>query len=200
MKKRNIMMFSVIALAIALVAGGTMAWFTSTPEAIDNVFAAGTVEIEVNENGFEDLTNVNPGDTHEKEVTIISNGSKQTYVRVSLTPEWIGADELELPLLNDNIAVASFEIGDDWIDGGDGYYYYKFILDDEDNETTPLITEVVFNGPAMNNDYQGATFTLTVSADAVQASNYAFRDVWSIAAPAVVPVTGVEEWIASTPL
>lgn len=181
---------STIVLAVLLVAG-TMAWFTSNPAAVENTFKAGTVDIKVNENGFENVTNVNPGDTHKKEVKVESLGSKDTYVRVKLTPTW-NKDELD-------IGVATYDIGKQWVKGkteedGGTWYYYKKILKNE--ETTPLIKEVVFDGPKMGNDFQNATFKLEVKAEAVQASHYAFRDEWGITGDPlpVVPAPGVQEW------
>lgn len=206
MKKRNIMIFSVVALLALLVVGGTMAWFTSTPAEVINRFKAGTVKIKVNEHGFEDVTNVNPGDTHLKKVTVESLGSKQTYVRVKLTPVWTpgeaeeGQDQITLP---DGNGPASYEIGNDWVVGetdqedGGTWYYYKHIMgkgEDPMLETTALIEGVKFDGENMNNDYQGATFTLKVEAQAVQASHYAFRDEWEKPGNALVPAEGVEEW------
>ena len=67
MKKRSIMLGSVVILAVLLVVGGTMAWFTAEAKPVVNTFKAGTVDInlidEFPENGIE---NVNPGDTHSK--------------------------------------------------------------------------------------------------------------------------------------
>lgn len=188
MKKRNMILGSTIVLAVLLVAG-TMAWFTSNPAAVENTFKAGTVDIKVNENGFENVTNVNPGDIHNKKVTVKSLGSKDTYVRVKLTEKW---EDLAEGVTTDG--VATYVTGDDWVDGGDGYYYYKKILKNE--ETTPLIKEVVFDGPKMGNDFQNATFKLEVKAEAVQASHYAFRDEWGITGDPlpVVPAPGVQEW------
>ncbi|WP_130806324.1 BsaA family SipW-dependent biofilm matrix protein [Senegalia massiliensis] len=179
MKKRLIITLSLVAIAI-LAIGGTMAWFTSTPEAIDNTFKAGTVDIEVNENGFENITNWNPGDETNKDVTVISKGTKKTYVRVQLTPTWsneMSIDNVEL-MINSN----------DWI-LHDGWYYYKYILE-ENEETSKLLDSVKLLGEETGNDYQGATFTLNVKAESVQASNDAYKDVWGLTS---LP-SGLEEY------
>lgn len=176
MSKKKAVIVSSVVLALLLVVGGTMAWFTSNPEAIDNKFTAGTVKIRVNENGFKNLENVNPGDTHEKKVTIESLGSKQTYIRVQLTPKWENADGIISELKEKE--PTSYDIGGDWIEGEEGWYYYKDIM--KGGETTPLIEEVKFDGPKMGDKYQGATFTLTIKAEAVQASHEAYKDAWKI--------------------
>lgn len=186
MKKRNIMIFSVVALLTLLVVGGTMAWFTSTPEEVINRFKAGTVIITVNDTfNTETAKNVNPGDEYEKIVSVTNSGTKKAYIRVKLTPEFEGGLDT---------SVASFPIeSEKWIDGEDGWYYYKEIVPGGES-TDNIIEKVIFSGNEMGNAYQGKGFTLTVEAQAVQASHYAFRDEWEKPGNALVPAEGVEEW------
>ncbi|OZV11588.1 hypothetical protein CIW83_14200 [Tissierella sp. P1] len=171
MKKRSIMLGSVVILAVLLVVGGTMAWFTAEAKPVVNTFKAGTVDInlidEFPENGIE---NVNPGDTHSKVVRVENIGSKRAYIRVKLTPEF----NPELP-----VDVVEYTILSDWIDGGDGWYYYKNIIQ-PGAATSNVIEEVKFKGREMGNEYQDATFTLTVEAEAIQATNGAINDQWGI--------------------
>lgn len=243
--KKKIVLLTAFALVAILVAGGTMAWFTSNPEAVTNTFKAGTVKIKVNEHGFKDKTNVNPGDCYDKVVTVKSHGSKATYVRVQLTPEW--KDKNEEPMTDTDGVVAYgikdqvlqvFSVGEheinsddsvspmfigyycfkckDWhwvwekcpksdpedpkdpedpipVDDKwvyhDGWFYYKEILN-KGHETEALIEQVCFDGPSMNDNFQAATFTLEVKAEAVQASHGAYMDVWELDE---LP-NGVETW------
>lgn len=188
MKKRNIMLGTAIMLAVLLVAGGTMAWFTAEAE-VTNEFTAGTVDIDLLENevviggevGGLDIENVNPGDEYDKLIQVKSNGSKRTYVRVKLTPEWA--------LVSGNSFTGNFNAtslppamlvgvnATDWILDG-GYYYYKDILT-TGITTNALITGVKFDGPNMGNEYQGSTFKLKVEVEAIQATNNAFTS-WGI--------------------
>ncbi|MDD3839158.1 MAG: TasA family protein [Clostridia bacterium] len=189
MKKRIVLIISLVALASLLVIGGTMAWFTNIPDPVFNKFTAGSVKVEVNEHDFQDIENWNPGDVTDKEVSVISNGSKATYVRVALTPTWSNDESV------DNVKL--YLNTQDWLffdedqDGlpDDGYYYYKDILNQGD-ETNNLLTKVELIGDATGNDYQDATLTIKVDAQAVQASNDAYKDVWDLE---VLP-TGVEQF------
>ncbi len=191
MKKTNLVLGSVVVLAALLIVGSTMAWFTAKAEPATNKFTAGTVEIELHdvqtgENGEEipfpdeGIGNVNPGDEYEKIVYVKNTGSEAVYVRVKLTPGWTkGANPLDLKV--NGVDMASFPIvGDKWVfhtDGTEGWYYYKDPV--EHGELTQhLIEEVIFAGKEMTNDYQGATFTLKVEAEAVQASHDAYKDEW----------------------
>ncbi len=172
MKKRSIMLGSAVILAVLLVVGGTMAWFTAEADPVINTFIAGTVDISINDEFDEELAgNVNPGDTYDKIVSVTNDGSKRAYIRVKLTP-------LFDPELSTD--VVTFPILADWTElQPDGYYYYKYIVQ-PGATTTNIIEEVIFAGQEMNNDYQGATFTLTVEAEAIQATNGAINDQWGI--------------------
>ncbi|HRC54029.1 MAG TPA: SipW-dependent-type signal peptide-containing protein, partial [Bacillota bacterium] len=49
MKKRNLVLGSIVVLAALLIVGGTMAWFTAEADPVTNTFTAGTVEIELHD-------------------------------------------------------------------------------------------------------------------------------------------------------
>lgn len=169
------MLLTSMMLAVLLIAGGTFAWFTATTEPVTNEFKAGTLIMSVNEEFYEcEADNVNPGDCIDKEVYFCNDGTKRMFVRVKLDAAF--EDELE------TMGVVSYNIGAGWIDGGDGYYYYETSVG-PDCCTPALITEVCFDGPNMNNDYQGKGFTLTVAPEAVQATHDAYLDVWGQGVP-----------------
>jgi len=190
MKKRNLVLGSVVVLAALLIVGGTMAWFTASSGPVTNQFTAGTVKIELHDLTYDDeqnlvsfpgdgISNVNPGDEYDKIVYVENTGSKAVYVRVKLTPQW-KKGEVALPLTvgEPPVYMATFPlVGDKWVLHTDGWYYYKDPVA-SGSATQHLIDKVVFAGKAMTNDYQGATFTLEVEAEAVQASHEAYKDEW----------------------
>lgn len=170
-----------------------MAWFTDEKEAV-NTFTAGTVKIEVNEYGFEDIKNWNPGDTTNKDVSVKSTGSKDTYVRVNLAPVWgeIGENGFvpkDLSIDNVTLNIAN---NNKWVKSGE-WYYYTEILNNE--ETELLLDSVTLAGQGTSNDYQGMTLRVNVKAEAVQASYEAYKDAWNITS---LPA-GVEVWSSTTP-
>lgn len=205
MNKKNLLIGSALVLAALLVVGGTMAWFTAGAGPVTNTFIAGTVEIELHDVTYDDLQvlvpfpengiqNVNPGDEYTKIVYVENTGSKAVYVRVYLTPAWTKGTG-SLPLDVEGVDMATFPIvGTDWVLHTDGWYYYTEPLagapaDEVNRVTTHLIEKVEFAGAAMTNDYQGATFTLTVEAEAVQASHEAYKDEWGTGVPTLTPYT-----------
>jgi len=96
MKTKILMSVLAIGLAIALIGGATMAWFTDRVEMEPAVFTAGTVEIDVDGpfdgesdelQAFE-ANNVNPGDNYKVKWVIENAGTKQAEIRVNLEKEW----------------------------------------------------------------------------------------------------------------
>lgn len=168
MKIKVIVVSTILAISLATMS--TFAWFTAS-ESEANEFQLGTVEVEVVEPGFSDLTGVE-ADTYDKNVMVKSLGTKRTYVRVRLIPEW---SDPSLPVSNVELNLSS---NGDWTQlQPDGYYYYKHILF-EGEETSLLLSSVTFNelGP----EYDGETFTLKVVAEGVQITHNAWQDVWGL--------------------
>ncbi len=166
MRKKTIAVSTI--LLIILLSSMTYAWFFES-ESIDNIFKMGTIEVEVLEPGFDDLTNVSTGN-YTKNVQVASRGTKRTYVRVRLIPEWSNPS---LPVSNVEF---NLNLGD-WVDGGDGHYYYKYYL--TQNQVTSLLLEsVTFTdlGP----EYNGETFTIKVVAEGAQITHDAWKDIWGI--------------------
>lgn len=200
--KLRIMLLASIFAAVAL-SGAALAWLSYTADPVMNIFKAGTVDItlydKLGEAEFpsDGIGNVNPGDFYDKEVYVVSNGSKETYVRVKLTPLWTPprgyeGDELDPDVVSLNIDTAN------WVLGEDGWYYYKHILTAQNTNTTKLLDGITFSGPLMDNKYQEATLSIDVEAQAVQASHYAFLTEWAIngvdGVNGKIPAAGVQEW------
>ncbi|KAB3531077.1 TasA family protein [Alkaliphilus serpentinus] len=84
MKKKIIYTMLALTLAIAMVAGGTMAWFTDEANAGDTTFTAGTLHVGVTE-GLDSLItvapnidNMNPGDSYGPiSIEITNEGTKK---------------------------------------------------------------------------------------------------------------------------
>lgn len=201
----------VILCAVVLMSamsGRTMAWFSSTSNTTTNQFTAGTVDISIDENGFTNVTNWKPGDTSVKNVDVIVNSSKQTYIRVLMTPVWtdgLPLDKVTLHFSNvsgdtnwvfsDGTSVPTSITAGDFVKKitsiPDGHLYYKTIVSRSTHPRIALL-ETVSISSSTDKSYQDNEFSITITSEGVQASHYAFRDVWGINATALVPATGVE--------
>lgn len=94
----------VIVMALALVGGATMAWFTSATDPIENVFTAGTVEIEAGYGGdFGKIItgNWNPGDCDQTEVCITNEGTKAVQIRAKFDGRWVPGSQRMLIIYKD---------------------------------------------------------------------------------------------------
>lgn len=165
--KKKLIAVSTIALIILIIAGGSMAWFMSDNN-VDNLFKFGTIEVEVVEK-FEDINGAEVT-TYLKNVQVKSLGTKKTYVRVRLVPEW---SDPSLPVSNVELNLAN---NSDWV-YFEGYYYYTDYLNQHDI-TSLLLESVTFTelGP----EYEGAVFTLKVVAEGAQVTHDAWKDIWGI--------------------
>lgn len=169
--KRKLLILSVLAICIATLAAGTLAYFTSEGKA-HNVLTTGGVEIAVQEwadeektKPFEDLTGIMPGMTVTKIAEIKNTGASDAWVRVKVEKniklQGEGTPDTALVELNLNLT--------DWTLGEDGYLYYNKVLKPGE-VTEPFFTAVTFN-VTMGNEYQNATATVDVAAQAVQTAN-----------------------------
>ena len=169
--KRKLLILSVLAICIATLAAGTLAYFTSEGKA-HNVITTGGVKIAVQEwadeektKSFEDVTGIMPGMTVTKIAEIKNTGASDAWVRVkvekSIKLQGEGTPDTALVELNLNLT--------DWTQGKDGYLYYNKVLKPGE-VTAPIFTSVTFKA-AMGNEYQNATATVDVVAQAVQTAN-----------------------------
>ena len=169
--KKKILLVTAVVICLAIAATGTLAYFTAEDMA-HNVITTGGVEITVQEwadeekqTPFEDVTGIMPGMTVTKIAEIKNTGASDAWVRVkvekSIKLQGEGTPDTALVELNLNLT--------DWTQGKDGYLYYNKVLKPGE-VTEPLFTAVTFN-VTMGNEYQNATATVDVSAQAVQTAN-----------------------------
>ena len=172
--KRKILCLSVIAIMLAILAAGTIAYFTAEGRA-RNVITTGSINITVveqqkGENGMtveyptEPITNVVPGAEISKIVTIRNDGKSTAWIRVKVGTE--------IKLVGEGVADTSLIVlnfdDKNWTEK-DGYYYYNKPVDPTES-TTALFDTVKFD-PQMGNEYQNCTVNINIYAQAVQTAN-----------------------------
>ncbi len=80
-----------ILLAVALVGGATMAWFTDA-DSVTNKFEAGTVDVEAERTSHSSKIiqeNWNPGDCTELDICVENTGSKSINLRAKIQSGWL---------------------------------------------------------------------------------------------------------------
>lgn len=169
--KRKAFFISIVAIILALTVGGTWAYYTAEDKA-HNVITTGEVKIRVLEwanlektTRFENLDDIMPGTTVIKVAEVKNIGKSEAWIRVAVskTIQLESGATVDTDLLSLDLNTA------DWIDKGDGYYYYKYSVAPS-NTTAPIFTKVTFDS-AMNNEYQNSVAHVKVDAQAVQTAN-----------------------------
>lgn len=171
--KRKLLLLSVMVICIAIAAVGTLAYYNTNAIA-HNVITTGGVNIELSEwadaektQPFKDPSGVMPGMTVTKIAEVENTGASAAWVRVKVEKAIKLAKEIE-GFTPDTALVALNINTEKWEHEGD-YFYYKEAL--QPNEiTAPIFTSVTFN-KTMGNEYQGATATVDIVAQAVQTAN-----------------------------
>ncbi len=165
-----------IALVALLIAGGTSSWFTADAEVPDVEFTAGTLEIDVDKTTETagalvagDFGNINPGDTKTVCWDIKNDGSKKAEIRIKIEAGW------EDESLSNN--VVTLTPNSNWVLNG-GYYYYTEGPVDANGGEVAFCLDVKFSGPDMNDDYQGKSYTISGTVEAIQSTNGAPSSQW----------------------
>ncbi|MDO9574873.1 MAG: BsaA family SipW-dependent biofilm matrix protein [Candidatus Contubernalis sp.] len=192
MNRKLLTSMLIIVMAIAAMAGGTLAWFTDT-SSTQNVFVAGTVEIEADESwdeGFK-VEKWNPGDCTDKVITIENTGTKGILLRAKITETWTLANNTvytttgKRDITNVNWKVGVDSWGADWeyVEGhntlADGYFYYLGHSPAGSGQIK-FLSKVCLAGAGTDNTYQGAEYKIEITFEAIQSSNNASGSAWGI--------------------
>ena len=154
-----------------LCTAGTLAYWRSTGITENNI-TTGVVDGTIIEEYTEPQGGIYPGDTVDNTVNIRNDGTVDMVVRVKIEKNWDDQNEL---LDSDKIMI-DFDT-EHWLDGNDGYYYYKGILSPGETTVEPLMDSFTLDTSA-SNEYMGKNASIIVSMDCLQATSNAIENVW----------------------
>lgn len=125
MKRKLFAMCLVAALAATAVIGGTLAYFTDS-DAAENTFTVGNVDIALTEPDWEaegkaEAETVYPGESLAKDPTVENVGANPCFVRVSVSNLDQFGEKGDIVYLT---GYQEGELGEGWVDGKDGYFYW----------------------------------------------------------------------------
>ncbi|MBQ7047353.1 MAG: hypothetical protein IJN86_00225, partial [Clostridia bacterium] len=166
-RKGVVLGVSITALiAVALAVGITLSYlFTQTDEKV-NVFKPGNVQCEVVE-----VYN----DNVKSSITVKNTGNTEAYMRVCFTTYYENASGAKI---GESATIPDFDLGDNWVKGSDGFYYYKVPVAPGASTTDLTGTDIVLQS---KEDIDGAPLyqVIEVFAEAIQAMpNDAVLDSW----------------------
>ncbi|MBQ3334596.1 MAG: hypothetical protein IJG85_03250 [Eubacteriaceae bacterium] len=179
-KKIAIVVAAIALIAVIGVVGSTLAYFTDNDQKT-NTFTMGNVNgtlEEIKNDGSEELVteegltfdNVTPNAELVKRAFMqLGNDSSDAYARVKLTWDTTGMTQEQIDAFNAQLP-SFLPVGQGWVEGTDGYYYYQTKLSKGD-KTVNVIDKVTI--PAeWGNVMANASFKLKVEGDFIQADNF----------------------------
>ena len=107
-------------------------------------------------------------------------------IRVNLTPRWVEAgtdtpyagDVSLIDLVFSNLD-KNMDLGNSWVYGDDGYYYYKAKVAPGSSTEELLNSVKIKEGKTIPEEYKGKDFVVDVNAEGVAANTSEYRKVWS---------------------
>lgn len=181
MRKRIVVSMLVIALAAALLGGAAFAWFTDEEKVTAN-FTAGTLDLAAPVATSLEVTNMAPGDHQDWTVTIENAGTLDMYYRLFFEGGISGGcnevlkvslydgtvEESELPIFGSTL-LSNVNVDNAWFDETKTY-----VDADAAAHQYTIRFELPFD---TGDDYQGATWNITLNIQATQKDNQTSVDI-----------------------
>ena len=181
--RRKLYLFIAIGCLLLLLGGSYLVYAAMTAsDRKENDFQVGQVEAAIEED-FEIRTELPLDFSVKKEVLIKNNGTINQFVRVMVSPQvqaTIAGDAQNkqvLPLKIGTDLILEEMTTADWVDGGDGYYYYIKEAVKPTKETSELFKKVKLSDQ-LRDRYHEAELLITIKAETVNCAKFAYRDAW----------------------
>ncbi|MBQ6852461.1 MAG: hypothetical protein IJO04_05480 [Oscillospiraceae bacterium] len=185
---KKFIVVTALALLLFVTVGSTLAYIFASTDPVENIFNPSNVSCAVVENNADDENTgkiIHTGNT-KNNVQIKNTGDTDAYIRVAVVVNWMSAVgtrvwatkpvectcDGEHQITN---TVCEYSItyvtGPDWVDGGDGYYYYTRPV--APGEMTDILitnaTQLVAKGPVGTDNTQ-YYLSIEIVASAIQSS------------------------------
>lgn len=175
-KRKKLMVFILGCMALLLIGSSLAIWSGKLQQV--NELKADTMSAKIEETFVQ---GAKPTGTVTKQVSFKNDSSCSAFLRVSYAETWETTEGSEQKLLNNqvngiDVAKKNWlngfgENSDLWQDGGDGWYYYKRVLQ-PDAQTETILESVTF--PDYTGEYkayQDADYQLYFRMELLQASD-----------------------------
>ena len=161
LNKRSVALLVSWALLLVVAVGVTVAFIADKTPEMENTFQPSNVDCEVRQ------------DVDTAAYTVTNIGDTEAYVRVAVVVNWknstTGNIYAQAPQFN-------VSVGEGWLQGSDGYYYYAGKLAPTDVTNAFMVTS--------DDTLEGYTLSVEIVASAIQATESAVAD-WSAAVKVV---------------
>ena len=166
--KKSLISLICLVLLCTLSVGSVFAYLSSRSNKLENTFEPGIVSCEVEES-FDGTTKSN--------VFVTNTGNVSAYIRASILINWIN-EKGEIYGASAPVKGRDYQIefGEEWREGGDGYFYYDSIV--YSLKDTPVLieecTEISGRAP------KGYSLYVEVISSAVQADPNKTKEAWGV--------------------
>ncbi|GGD02993.1 hypothetical protein [Enterococcus wangshanyuanii] len=174
---------SMFVLMLALFYGVRATYSALTDhDQKQNDFQIGNLKSSIEED-FTPPSSFEPDIDYTKRVSIKNTGGLESFIRVLATPVITvetdeGVDALLPATTNGDKAVLTVDYNlTEWIDGKDGYFYYKKKLM-QNEDTAPLFSKVRMNKENISDEYKSAKMTFEIKVEGIHTTKFAYRDAW----------------------
>lgn len=173
-RKKGFYTAALIAGSFAIIAFGAISYGSSqSSDLVNNQLEIATLEGNLEENFVPDK-DIQIGGSYAKDVKVTNKGTTNLFVRVMILPKVQSSNGLLLPAAIGK--ELSIDLNTDWIDGGDGYYYYLDVVKPE-IKTSALFTSVTLSNN-LDQRYEGASLSVQLKSEAVTPANHEYRKAW----------------------
>ena len=196
MKKFNSKKFIVVtalALLLFVTVGSTLAYLFTKTDPVENTFNPSKVACAVVENGGKPVSGAVVNITVKENVRIQNTGDTDAYIRVAVVVNWKNASGnvwAQKPIEKTDYTIEWNLSEDGWVNGADGYYYFK-------NEVTPktdcnhqdnteycnqCMTDILIKScsPIAGSAPDGYSLSVEIIASAIQSSpDMVVKEQWS---------------------
>lgn len=168
LKKKICVAILSICLVGMITVGTTYAIFFAKVSTT-NVITIGNIDVELIDI-YTRPDSVAPGESVSKIVSAKNVGDNDAYVRIKLKKTWTKDNKVLENLSTDDIEI-NFPNPQDWVDGGDGYYYYQKPL--APGETaSDLLDSFKLSLSYTDKGIDDLEGNIIVSAEAIQSKNF----------------------------
>lgn len=199
-RHRRLYLGLALVCVLLLIGGSYLVYAAMTAtDREENDFRIGQVETRIDEIFDEDITEIPIDTSIQKEVRIQNIGTIKQFVRVMVLPEVrtsiVGdaQNEQVLPLVIGTDLELEEMATADWIDGGDGYYYYIREAV-EPGKYTSYLFETVKLSDQLADRYHNANLSITLKVETINCAEFAYRDAWwQGSTPSEAPLNTVDD-------
>jgi len=198
LRSRVFILAAGVLSALLIVTGITFAWMVST-------------DIRISEFGFMQylfgMELIEPGPVQAavkgstvtgNEVHVENTGDIPMFVRLMVFPTLVAPDGVTLLEVEIGEQVQLGALGPDWVDGGDGYYYYLGLLAPGAVTANPLFDAVTLDTNIAGNQLN-ATLNIALAVESIDGTGSFYRDAWwGGAVPSAAPLDQVDAALQMT--